>query len=286
MVLTVAAVGLGSGEAEARFGKRSTPPPSSPPGGDRPSRPGGGYWGGNPYYYGNPQGYYAYYGYPWASYYYFDPAWAWPFLGAGLPSYGRYYGYGAAWRRLRPPPPPPTAQEMSTPPAALDLKVDTGAVANGYSVGLGLNVDGQRFGFGTRLDLFNLAAEEGMGRDSIALFSLGPSFLLVNNDRVKWRLTGGLDAAFAPDITMIGPGLGTSARLKVAGPLKLEASAHWTPLPYVQISGDAGVGVDLGSVLRLRAGYRATYLNDQGLVDGIVNRDLFAGPFVGLSLAP
>jgi hypothetical protein len=165
--------------------------------------------------------------------------------------------------------------------------MDTAAVAGGYSVGLGLQVDGQRFGFGTRLDLFNLAPEDGgMGRDAISLFSLGPSVLLVNNERVKWRLTGGLDAAFAPDITMIGPGVGTSARLKVVGPLKLEANAHWTPLPYVQVSGDAGVGVDLGSLLKLRAGYRATYLNDQGLVDGVVNRDLFAGPFVGLSLAP
>lgn len=289
LVLTVAAIGLGSGEAEARFGKRSTPPPSSSPGGGGPSRPGGGgdHWGGRPHHGYYPRGYYGYYGYPWGSYYYFDPAWAWPFLGVGVPSYGRYYGYDLTWRRLRPPPPPPSVQDVTTPPAALDLRVDTGFVREGYSVGLGLQVDGQRFGFGTRLDLFNLAPEDGgMGRDAISLFSLGPSVLLVNNERVKWRLTGGLDAAFAPDITMIGPGVGTSARLKVAGPLKLEASAHWTPLPYVQLSGDAGVGVDLGSLLKLRAGYRATYLSDQGLVDGIVNRDLFAGPFVGLSLAP
>jgi hypothetical protein len=169
----------------------------------------------------------------------------------------------------------------------VNLKVDTGAVANGYLVGLGLQLEGERFGFGTNLDLFNLATDDGTpGRDSISLLSMGPSVLLVSNDRLKWRLTGGLDVAFAPDITMVGPGVGTGARLKLAGPLKLEANAHWTPLPYVQVSGDAGVGLDLGSLLRLRAGYRATYLNDQGHVDGIVNRDLFAGPFVGLSLTP
>ncbi|MFY0574665.1 hypothetical protein ACN28S_10135 [Cystobacter fuscus] len=72
-----------------------------------------------------------------------------------MPSYGRYYGYDLTWRRLRPPPPPPGVQDVTTPPAALDLRVDTGVVREGYSVGLGLQVDGQRFGFGTRLDLFN-----------------------------------------------------------------------------------------------------------------------------------
>ncbi|MET0402648.1 MAG: hypothetical protein ABW123_09605 [Cystobacter sp.] len=296
LVLTVAAIGLGSGAAEARFGKRSSPPPSSGGGGggDRgsPSRPGGGYSEGRPHP-GSPRGgyytgnrYYGYYGYPWAGYY-FDPAWAWPFLGTGLPSYGRYYGYGydLNWRR-RPPPPPPSMQDVASPPSTVDMRVDVGAVANGYQTRLGFQVDGQRFGFHTRLDLFNLASESGsLSRDRISLLSLGPSVLLVSNERLKWRLTGGMDVAFAPDVTMLGLGVGSGARLKLGGPVNLEANAHWTPLPYVQVSGDAGVALDLGSVLRLRGGYRATYLDDRGNVDGIAHRDLLAGPFLGMSLA-
>jgi hypothetical protein len=297
LVLTVAAIGLGSGTAEARFGKRSSPPPSSGGGGGgAPSRPGGnggggGHWEG-PSYYRHPRGYYSsygYYNYPWAGYYYFDPAWAWPFLGAGIPSYGRYYGYGydLSWRRRPPPPPPPRRlRDEPPPPSMVDMRVDLGAVANGYQMRLGFQVEGQRFGFNTRLDLFNLASESGpLSRDRISLLSMGPSVLLVSHERLKWRLNGGLDVAFAPDVTMLGPGVGTGARLKLGGPVNLEANAHWTPLPYVQVNGDAGVALELGSVLRLRGGYRATYLNDQGNVDGIAHRDLLAGPFVGMSLA-
>ncbi len=60
----------------------------------------------------------------------------------------------------------------------------------------------------------------------------------------------------------MGPGLGTSALMRVMGPLKLEASAHWTPFPFTAI-----------------------YLSDQGRVEaGRINRELFAGPYAGVAL--
>lgn len=301
LVLTISAIALSSGTAEARFGKRSSPPPSSGGGGGggggggHTSHPGGGWGGGSPSYsYGGPRyygGYYPY-GYAWPSYNYFDPAWAWPFVGSDVSAYGtygtygRYYPYGTGWGRpMMAPRRDP--RDPNAPPTQVDLRVDTGAVRDGYSVGVGLLLEGQRFGFGTKLDLFNLRnTDGGGGRDSISLLSLAPSVLVASNDRVKWRLNGGLDVAFAPDITMIGLGLGTGATVKIAGPLKLETNAHLTPLPYVQVSGDAGAAVDLGSILKLRAGYRATYLDDRGNVDGVSHKDLLAGPFVGLSLTP
>jgi hypothetical protein len=292
LVLALSVVGLAPGSAEARFGKRSSPPPSGGSGSPgRPSGPSHGGGSGGAYHprpapsYGHTYGYfspYGYYGDPWSRYYYFDPAWAWPFLGPGVPSYGRYYAYSDPYGRR--PRRVMGVQDQAVSSFKTDFFADGGAVSKGYSVGLGLQTDGERFGFGLKLNLFNLATDDGsLGRDSISLLSVAPSLLLVNHARVTWRVSGGLDAAFAPDVTMVGPGLGTSARLGLVGPLKLEANAHVTPLPYIQLSGDAGLAVDLG-VVRLRGGYRATYLNDQGVVDGHVNRDLFQGPYAGLSL--
>lgn len=291
LVLALSAVGLAPGSAEARFGKRSSPPPSSGSGSSgRPSAPSHGAFPGNSRprpspSYGHTYGYfspYGYYGDPWSRYYYFDPAWAWPFMGPGVPSYGRYYAYPDAYRRR--PRPLMGVEDQASAPFKTDFSADGGAVSKGYSVGLGMQVDGERLGFGLKLNLFNLATDDGsLGRDSISLLSVAPSLLLVNRERVTWRVSGGLDAAFAPSVTMVGPGLGTSARLGLVGPLKLEGSAHLTPLPYIQLTGDAGLALDLG-VVRLRGGYRATYLNDQGVVDGNVNRDLFRGPYAGLSL--
>jgi hypothetical protein len=282
LFLAVSLVGLGSGSAEARFGKSSRP--SSPS-----SSPGRGSWHGSPGrprpnpYYGSPYGYYGYYyADPWGRYY-FDPAWAWPFVGPGYPPYyGRYYDL--MWRNRLMPRPRAEMENTSEHSIGVDITADAGFVAQGYAVGLGLQADGEKLGFGIKLNMFDLATDDGSpGRDSISLLALKPSVLLVSNDNVRVRLSGGLDVAFAPDATFLGPGVGASTLLRLVGPLKLEASANWTPLPFTQLSGDAGVAVELGMV-RLRGGYRATYLSDQGRVDGEVHRDVFAGPYAGLAL--
>ncbi|PTL77479.1 hypothetical protein [Vitiosangium sp. GDMCC 1.1324] len=281
LFLAVSLLGLGSGSAEARFGKSSRPSSPSPsPGHGSP-----GSSAGRPYrspYYGSPWGYYGYYGNPWVRYYY-DPSWAWPYMGPGRPYYyGRYYDL--MWRnRLMPR---PNAQVESTPaqPIQVDLTADAGFVAQGYAVGLGLQAEGEQLGFGVKLNMLNLATDDGSaGRDRISLLGLKPSVLLVSRDNVRLRLSGGLDIAFAPDVTFVGPGVGASSELRLVGPLQLEASGNWTILPFTQLTGDAGLAVKLGPV-RLRGGYRAIYLDDRGYVDGNRNRELFAGPYAGLAL--
>ncbi|WP_257463277.1 hypothetical protein [Archangium lipolyticum] len=298
VVLAVSWMGLAAERAEARFGKRRPDSESSSPPSPSTSRPHTSSGVGEPRphpspgprpdyyrpryrYYGGYPGYYGFYAYPWGHSYY-DPSWAWPYLG---PSY-RYYDpyYGLMWRR--PPMPSPSVRAENEPetPAKVDFTADAGLVTQGTSLGLGLQVDGQQLGFGARLNVFSLTPDDGSrGRDYISLLSLKPSVLLVSREALSVRLLAGMDMAFAPDAIFVGPGLGTSAMLRVVGPLKLEASASWTPLPFTQLTGDAGVAVQLG-VVRLRGGYRATYLNDQGRVDGNVNREFFAGPYAGLSL--
>jgi hypothetical protein len=283
LVLAVSLVGLGSNPAEARFGKRSRPSsPSSPPSTNNP-RPHPGSGGGTP----RPNPYYGsgyYYGFvdPWARYYY-DPAWAWPYLGPGMyRPFGRHYDL--MWRRRMVPRPSVRVDAESEPSPQVAFTADTGLVAKGFAVGLGMQGEGVRYGFGARLNILDLATDDGSpGRDNISLLSLKPSVLLVSQKSLRVRVSGGVDVAFAPDAIMLGPGLGTSAQLRVVGPLKLEASANFTPLPFTQLTGDAGLAVDWG-VVGLRGGYRAIYLSDQGRVDGHVNRELFAGPYAGVTL--
>ena len=304
LFLAVSWLGLGAGTAEARFGKSSSSSSSGSSGSSGPSRgssghsaspvgsapshsPGRGadrpyrspsYGYGYNYGVGAP---YPYYPGSWGAYYY-DPSWAWPFLGAPTPYYGSYYDL--RWRRH----PRPYVQEQYEPsPVQMDLSADAGFVSQGYAVGLGVRMEGKQLGFGARLDMFDLATDDGSaGRDSISLLSLQPSVAVVARDNFRWRFSGGMNVAFAPDVIMVAPGVGTSALLRIAGPLKIEASAQYAPWPFTQLGGDAGLAVDIGNVVRLRGGYRATYLNDQGRVnaDGRANSDLFAGPYAGLSL--
>ncbi len=284
VVLAVSLLGLGALPAEARFGKRSQPPPSSqPPSSPRPPPSNGGE--GRPHrpnpYYG--RGYYYGYGDPWYRHYY-DPSWAWPYMGPGgfYRPFGRYYDL--RWRPQMPPRPPPSVGNEPPHASRVDLTADGGFVKQGLVVGVGLQVDGEKYGGGAKLNVLSLDTEDGRpGTDTISLLSLRPSMLLVSNDTLRLRISGGLDMAFAPDALFVGPGLGTSALLRVMGPLKLEASANWTPYPFTQLTGDAGMAFDFGPLL-LRGGYRAIYLNDHGRVDGHVNRELFAGPYAGMAL--
>jgi hypothetical protein len=58
---------------------------------------------------------------------------------------------------------------------------------------------------------------------------------------------------------------------------------QWVLIPHLQLDGQAGLAVHLG-VLTLRAGWRALLLDERGLVDGEVHRDVLGGPFGGLGL--
>jgi hypothetical protein len=84
-------------------------------------------------------------------------------------------------------------------------------------------------------------------------------------------------------MTALAPSGGLSGTLWIYGPLALEGSFIATPWPVVQLDGRAGLAVGLGPV-GLRAGWRAQLLDDRGVVDGVVHRDLFTGPYVGASI--
>jgi hypothetical protein len=78
--------------------------------------------------------------------------------------------------------------------------------------------------------------------------------------------------------------LGTSVAIHVAGPFGLEGSLDVTPLPYQKAELRLGAWLNTGPLM-VRAGWRTMALNDRGLVDGYVQRDIFSGPTVGVGFA-
>jgi hypothetical protein len=226
-----------------------------------------------PYYYGFPSfnygwgfGYYPYYGYypP----YYYDP-YSYP-----------YSPEISVGQRYRP-----------------ELKIRIGAegqAASAFdSLGVHAGVEGQRFGIDARFTHISARPEDSRlpsgdifspGRnDAIRLFNFFGTYALVAHPRARLRVEGGLMSAFAPDLSTVGPAAGFSGLVRLIGPLEAEAAIHGTPYPFRELDWNAGLALQFGP-LALRGGWRRIYLNDNGLVyAGVDQKDIFSGPFAGLS---
>lgn len=159
-----------------------------------------------------------------------------------------------------------------------------GPLGGGAGVDLFLGLEGYRFGVDGRLTALGLPTDDGTsGSDAIALWEGHLTWALVALERARLRAEVGVSAANAPDVSFVGFSMGASFEACVVGPLDLEARMQLTPFPYRQIDASAALALHLGAVV-LRGGYRGMMLDDAGLVDGIVHRDLFSGPYFGLGL--
>lgn len=92
-----------------------------------------------------------------------------------------------------------------------------------------------------------------------------------------------MDTVIAPSMVALGPVLGVSGQVWIFGPLAAEASAYVVPWPYWELDWRAGLALGVGPV-GIRAGWRTQVLDDRGWVDGVIHRDAFMGPYVGLSV--
>jgi hypothetical protein len=145
--------------------------------------------------------------------------------------------------------------------------------------------EGERWGISIAFQNIAAPSRETAGAfDTIQQFNAHVTFAFLTGKYGRLRVEGGGDSLFASNLVVLAPTLGLSGSLWVAGPVALEASVMVTPWPIRQLDLRGGVVVGLGPV-GLRAGWRTQVLDDQGLVDGIVNRDMFMGPYAGLSLA-
>lgn len=265
--------------AEARFGKHGSSSGSSSSsgnsGGSHSSTPGGSY--GVPSYRG--------------SYYYRPNYYGWPgyYSGWGFYPYFGFYSPYYYSPYATPNEYPYSDASVSRAGPSPDIKATLGAEGQGFtgggSVGINGGLEGKRFGVNAQFTSIFLNADPGtIGSDSIKLFNIYATYALIAHERGRLRVEGGLTSAFAPDLTVAGPGVGFSGIVKLLGPLGAEGAVHVTPFPYHQLDWNVGLALGLGP-LGLRGGWRRIWLDDNGLVDaGVSHQDVFNGPYLGLAL--
>lgn len=154
----------------------------------------------------------------------------------------------------------------------------------GFLFGGGATVEGERFGLTLLGQDIAVQADDGSGAvDHIGVLTARLSFAFLTGKHGRLRFEAGVDTVIAPNLIALGPVLGLSGSLWIAGPLALEGSVFAVPYPYWELDWRAGAVLGLGPV-GIRAGWRAQMLDDRGLVDGVAHRDTFMGPYVGLSV--
>ena len=282
------------GLAQGRFGTRSAPPRPAPP----PSA--GGRWAPRgappvvvhpapaPYVYGWGFGYR---GWLW------DPWWTEP-VPVGPPAVVAPYPPPSYPPPTDSPPPPgaypPGAVDEDGLPLAPERSVRrtifsiTGygqhVESKGSAYGLSLGGEGEHWGVLGQWNGFYLDSLNGPGTDSVNLLHLHLTYALLSGERGRLRLHFGGSAAFAPDLSRIGPSVGMSLALGLLGPLGVEGQVSYTPTPFVEFDAFAGGTVSFGPVA-LRGGYHWTYLDDRGLVDGVSHTERYQGPWIGVGIA-
>jgi hypothetical protein len=210
---------------------------------------------------------------PLCPYYY---GWGWNF------GYRPYFWNGPSNRLAPPPELVAQSQIRATFLVEGNTFVSRGG---GGSAGLDLGVEKDRFGANVHFSGIFVKAEDEPGvTDNISLLSAHLTYAVFSGEVGKLRLGGGVDTAFAPDITLVGPGFSISGALGVWGPLGVESSLRVTPLPFIQLDFGAGATFSFGPV-GLRLGWRHLLLNDNGHVDGVVHKDVFSGPSVAAAFA-
>jgi len=156
---------------------------------------------------------------------------------------------------------------------------------SGVALGISAMFEGERWGLSVfAQDLAPRAEDGGPVFDHIPQVNLHATYAFLTGRYGRLRAELGLDTVFAPSAVFLGPTAGLSGTLWIGGPVALEGMAMMTPYPFWQLDYRAGVVVGLGPV-GLRAGWRTQVLDDRGTVDGVTHRDVYMGPYAGVSVA-
>jgi hypothetical protein len=178
----------------------------------------------------------------------------------------------------------PAAEVTATPEklsSNVRLGVDGAALGGGTGLTLFLAIEGERMGMDVRGTGLTLPTDDGTsGHDSITLANLHLTYALVARDNLRVRLEGGLSGAQAPDLSVAAPSIALSLEGCLLPMVDVELRAQATPFPYQQLDAQAALALRLQALV-VRGGWRALYLNDAGLVDGVEHADAFGGPFLG-----
>ncbi len=266
--------------AEARFGKRSSSGGAAGSGGYHGSSSGATY---APRYYVPYRSSFA----VWPSFYYGWGFGYYPYFGYYPPYYYDPYAY---------PVPQPVLVQRGPPPIIKTTISAEGQAfgswdgrgyhsGDGGSVGAKLVFEGQRLGINAQFTSIFAPREDraiNPGTDQISLFNVYATYALIASPHGRLRVEGGLTSAFAPDLVVAGPGAGFSAVVNL-GPLGLEGAIHGTPWPYRELDWSTGLAINVGPV-GFHGGWRRIFLDDRGLVDNVIHKDAFSGPYLGIGL--
>ncbi len=208
------------------------------------------------------------------------------YYGGYVPLYG--YGYGSTYRTVVTPVQSVDGVPADPDPIRLSASVEAMAFIqsqSGFALGAAVGFESGRWGFNVSAQNISARADDGsLVMDQIQQLNAHLTFAALTGQYGRLRFEAGADTFWAADLTVITPTIGMSGFVLVAGPVALEGSVMVTPYPIRQLDARAGLAVGFGPV-GIRAGFRTQMLDDQGLVDGIVNQDVFMGPCLGLGLA-
>lgn len=209
------------------------------------------------------------------------------YSGAFVPLYGYGYGYYMA-------PSPDVVvvngqQQPQQEPAELRVTVNAElgvflTADRGYTLGVNGFFEGERLGVHILAQGIMVGADDGSGETDQLLQMTGKlTFAFLTGRYGRLRAEVGTDFISAPDLKVFGASLGLSGTVWLVDSLAFEASAWGTVYPFWQLDGRAGLVYGLGPV-GFRVGVRAQMLDDRGLVDGQIHRDVFVGPYAGVGV--
>lgn len=177
-------------------------------------------------------------------------------------------------------------EAVEEPRAALRVGagVEGQGFVNGFTLGVNVGLEGERWGLTASGQNIAVRKDDGTpGFDHLQVATAHVTFAFLTGRYGRLRVEGGADAAFAPDLIVVGPTAGLSGTIWIGGPFAIEGSTMVTPWPYLQLDAKLGAALGLGPV-GLRAGVRLQVLDDRGLVGGVPNRDILFGPYVGAAV--
>ena len=175
-------------------------------------------------------------------------------------------------------------EQRHAAPLSFRAGLQGGPMSGGAAVDLFLGLEGHRFGVSGMLTGLGLPTDDGTeGTDSITLAVAHLTWSFIAQERIRLRGEAGISTANAPDISFVGLSLAGSVEACLVGPLDVEARLELTPFPHRVVDAGAALALHLGGLV-IRGGYRGLVLDDAGLVDGVVHRDVLGGPYFGLGL--
>ena len=170
-------------------------------------------------------------------------------------------------------------------PLTMRLGANGAGLGDGAALDAFIGIEGQQWGVDARALALILPTDDGsVGTDTITLTNMHLTLAVLAREKARLRIEGGFSSAHAPDLTVVGPSMALSFEACLVGPLDIEMRAQGTPYPYRQLDAHAGLAVHLNTLV-LRGGVRTLFLDDNGLVDGVVNQEAFSGPYLGLGFS-